>query len=65
MKWLQWTPDRNGFVGAVFTFIIIVGSHLQPLRRDDERRWRGKVQAAILRDAAKWLLIRMTAVFRN
>jgi hypothetical protein len=24
MKWLQWTPDRNGIMGAVFAFIIIV-----------------------------------------
>jgi hypothetical protein len=24
MKWLQWTPDRNGIVGAVFAAVIVV-----------------------------------------
>ena len=24
MKWLQWTPDRNGIVGAVVALIVIV-----------------------------------------
>jgi hypothetical protein len=24
MKWLQWTPDRNGIVGVVFAFIVLV-----------------------------------------
>jgi hypothetical protein len=24
MKWLQWTPDRNGTVGAVFAAVIVV-----------------------------------------
>jgi hypothetical protein len=24
MKWLQWTPDRNGIVGAVFALVIIM-----------------------------------------
>ena len=24
MKWLQWTPDRNGIVGAVFAVLIFV-----------------------------------------
>jgi hypothetical protein len=24
MKWLQWTPDRNGIVGVVFALVIIV-----------------------------------------
>jgi hypothetical protein len=25
MKWLQWTPDRNGIVGVVFAVTILVG----------------------------------------
>jgi hypothetical protein len=25
MKWLQWTPDRNGIVGVVLALIILVG----------------------------------------
>ena len=24
MKWLQWTPDRNGIVGVVFAVIVLV-----------------------------------------
>jgi hypothetical protein len=24
MKWLQWTPDRNGVVGVIFAAIIVV-----------------------------------------
>jgi hypothetical protein len=24
MKWLQWTPDRNGIVGATLVTIIVV-----------------------------------------
>jgi hypothetical protein len=24
MKWLQWTPDRNGIVGVVLVLIVIV-----------------------------------------
>jgi hypothetical protein len=24
MKWLQWTPDRNGIVAFVFVLIIVV-----------------------------------------
>jgi hypothetical protein len=24
MKWLQWTPDRNGVVGVIFATIIVV-----------------------------------------
>lgn len=24
MKWLQWTPDRNGIVGVVLALIILV-----------------------------------------
>jgi hypothetical protein len=24
MKWLQWTPDRNGQVGLVFAVVVIV-----------------------------------------
>ena len=26
MKWLQWTPDRNGIVGVVFVLIILVSA---------------------------------------
>ena len=24
MKWLQWTPDRNGIIGTVFAVFVIV-----------------------------------------
>jgi len=24
MKWLQWTPDRNGILGAALALIVIV-----------------------------------------
>jgi hypothetical protein len=24
MKWLQWTPDRNGIVGAILAAVIVV-----------------------------------------
>ncbi len=24
MKWLQWTPDRNGMAGVIFALVIIV-----------------------------------------
>jgi hypothetical protein len=24
MKWLQWTPDRNGILGAVFALAVIL-----------------------------------------
>jgi hypothetical protein len=24
MKWLQWTPDRNGIVGVVFALVVIL-----------------------------------------
>ncbi len=26
MKWLQWTPDRNGIVGIVFALIVLVSA---------------------------------------
>jgi hypothetical protein len=26
MKWLQWTPDRNGIIGAVLAVLVLVGS---------------------------------------
>jgi hypothetical protein len=26
MKWLQWTPDRNGIVAFVFALIVIVSA---------------------------------------
>jgi hypothetical protein len=26
MKWLQWTPDRNGILGMVFALVILVSA---------------------------------------
>jgi hypothetical protein len=26
MKWLQWTPDRNGILGALLALLIIVSA---------------------------------------